>query len=204
MNSHSQNGISNFNLVVTGVGYLNPSYTVTPKKGKPYHAVKITGLEGESGPDVKPNLIKFDCIVTALAKEDVAFIEHLVLELKLQNPKIVAAFRIGITGINSFQKTDGTLGTAIRGRLIRLTSVSVNGEKYELPSAQAAEAIDEAPAEKMDDSVPLRPEREQAHAPTAAPAAAAPRPTRVPTAARTAYLAQQGVSGHAAAPRRFA
>ena len=208
MNSQdNQNAVSRFNNVATGVGYLNPSREVPVKGGKPYVVVDITALEGESSATKKPNYVLYQLSVTKLALGDVDFIEQLVRDLNLDSPRVLVSFRVGITAINSWLKSDHSIGTAIRGRIIRLTSVSINGEKYDLPSAQASEGDGEVPAE---DEQELQPEAPAARQPRAAPPqpapqrqqpAPAPQPRAQP-AARTPVPAQRPALAQRQAPAR--
>ena len=208
MNSQdNQNAVSRFNNVATGVGYLNPSREVPVKGGKPYVVVDITALEGESSATKKPNYVPYQLSVTKLALGDVDFIEQLVRDLNLDSPRVLVSFRVGITAINSWLKSDHSIGTAIRGRLIRLTSVSINGEKYDLPSAPASEGDGEVPVE---DEQELQPEAPAARQPRVAPPqpapqrqqpAPAPQPRAQP-AARTPVPAQRPALAQRQAPAR--
>ena len=208
MNSQdNQNAVSRFNNVATGVGYLNSSREVPVKGGNPYVVVDITALEGESSATKKPNYVPYQLSVTKLALCDVDFIEQLVRDLNLDSPRVLVSFRVGITAINSWLKSDHSIGTAIRGRLIRLTSVSINGEKYDLPSAPASEGDGEVPVE---DEQELQPEAPAARQPRVAPPqpapqrqqpAPAPQPRAQP-AARTPVPAQRPALAQRQAPAR--
>ena len=203
----NQNAVSRFNNVATGVGYLNPSREVPVKGGKPYVVVDITALEGESSATKKPNYVPYQLSVTKLALGDVDFIEQLVRDLNLESPRVLVSFRVGITAINSWLKSDHSIGTAIRGRLIRLTSVSINGEKYDLPSAPASEGDGEVPAE--DEQEP-QPEAPAARQPLVAPPQPAPQrqqsapapQSRAQLATRTPVPAQRPALAQRQAPAR--
>ena len=207
MNSQdNQNAVSRFNNVATGVGYLNPSREVSVKGGNPYVVVDITALEGESSATKKPNYVPYQLSVTKLALGDVDFIEQLVRDLNLDSPRVLVSFRVGITAINSWLKSDHSIGTAIRGRLIRLTSVSINGEKYDLPSAPASEGDGDVPAEDEQELQPEAPARQpRAAQPQPAPqrqqSAPAPQPRAQP-AARTPVPAQRPALAQRQAPAR--
>ena len=208
MNSQdNQNAVSRFNNVATGVGYLNPSREVPVKGGNPYVVVDITALEGESSATKKPNYVPYQLSVTKLALGDVDFIEQLVRDLNLDSPRVLVSFRVGITAINSWLKSDHSIGTAIRGRLIRLTSVSINGEKHDLPSAPAPEGDGEVPAEDEQESQPEAPAARQPRVAPPQPApqrqqpAPAPQP-RAQSAARTPVPAQRPALAQRQAPAR--
>lgn len=209
MNSQDhQNAVSRFNNVATGVGYLNPSREVPVKGGKPYVVVDITALEGESSATKKPNYVPYQLSVTKLALSDVDFIEQIVRDQNLESPpRVLVSFRVGITAINSWLKSDHSIGTAIRGRLIRLTSVSINGEKYDLPSAPAIEGDGEVPAEDEQEPQPEAPAARQPRVATPQPApqrqqpAPAPQPRAQP-AARTPVPAQRPAFVQRQAPAR--
>ena len=208
MNSQdNQNAVSRFNNVATGVGYLNPSREVAVKGGNPYVVVDITALEGESSATKKPNYVPYQLSVTKLALGDVDFIEQLVRDLNLESPRVLVSFRVGITAINSWLKSDHSIGTAIRGRLIRLTSVSINGEKYDLPSAPASEGDGEVPAEDEQEPQPEAPAARQPRVAPPQPApqrqqpAPAPQPRAQP-AARTPVPAQRPALAQRQAPAR--
>ena len=208
MNSQDhQNAVSRFNNVATGVGYLNPSREVPVKGGNPYVVVDITALEGESSATKKPNYVPYQLSVTKLALGDVDFIEQLVRDLNLESPRVLVSFRVGITALNSWLKSDHSIGTAIRGRLIRLTSVSINGEKYDLPSAPASEGDGEVPVE---DEQELQPEAPAARQPRVAPPQPAPQrqqsapapQSRAQLATRTPVPAQRPALAQRQAPAR--
>ena len=210
MNSqNNQNALNHFNNAADGIGYLNPSREVPVKGGKPYVVVDITALEGESSDTKKPNYVPYQLSVTRLALGDVDFIEQLVRDLKLEKPRVLVSFRVGITGINAWIKNDQSIGTAIRGRLIRLTSVSINGDKYDLPSAPAPEGDSEVPAEQQElpqEELPAprqsraapQPQQAQRQQPAPAPQAQA----RAQPAARTPMPAQRPASAQRQAPAR--
>ena len=122
------------------------------------------------------------------------------------SPRVLVSFRVGITAINSWLKSDHSIGTAIRGRLIRLTSVSINGEKYDLPSAPAPEGNGEVPVEDEQEPQPEAPAARQPRAAQPQPAqrqqpAPAPQPRAQP-AARTPVPAQRPAFAARQAPAR--
>jgi len=207
MNSqNNQNALNHFNNAADGIGYLNPSREVPVKGGKPYVVVDLTALEGESSDTKKPNYVQYQLSVTKLALGDVDFIEQVVRDLKLEKPRVLVSFRVGITGINAWIKNDQSIGTAIRGRLIRLTSVSINGNKYDLPSAPAPEGDSEVPAQDQQPQEELPVPRQSRVAPQPQQAQrqqSAPAPqTRAQPAARTPMPAQRPASAQRQAPAR--
>jgi hypothetical protein len=184
--SQNQQG---FNCVLAGIGYLNPSQWVEPAKGESYRVAKLSLLEGQDG----KNIIKCDCIISDRAAENLDFIEELVAQYEGE-AKVICSVRIGVKGINTFQKSNGEVGNSIRGRLIRITSVSVNGDRYELPDAQRAgeeaDQSDETPNEESPEPMPAaaplakaKPAAPVAPRPSAnVPARAAARPMPQPMA----------------------
>lgn len=150
--NQSSNSETSFNFVASGIGYLNESYLVRPRKGEPYRCVKLNALEGVEG---STSYVPLDLAVSEFAAEMLDFVEQTVREdggfRSRENPdgrQVIVAFRMGVKGVNAFTKADGTLAGSIRGRLIRITSLSLDGESIALPEemlAQSAEMPEPAP-----------------------------------------------------------
>ncbi len=176
-----------FNCVLSGIGYLNPSQWVEPTKGDAYRVAKLSLLEGQDG----KNTIKCDCIISDRAAENLDFIEDLVAQYEGE-VKVICSVRIGVKGINTFNKSNGELGTSIRGRLIRITSVSINGDRYDLPDAKATagdgdQAEGEPAGNEQSGEEPNQ--ASQPPMPAAKPKSATPMSSRAATPARAAPAA---------------
>jgi ribosome biogenesis SPOUT family RNA methylase Rps3 len=117
---------SYFNLHVEGVGYLNRVRNVKPKQGQAYLACTVSAMRG-STEDV--GYTKFDCIVSGLeAQKVVAQLEPDVAQEK----RVIIGFRIAdiYPELFTYQKGErkGQTGVSIKGRLLRVKFVKVNGE----------------------------------------------------------------------------
>lgn len=155
------NSETSFNFVACGIGYLNESYLVRPRKGEPYRCVKLNALEGVEG---STSYVPLDLAVSDFAAEMLDFVEQTVREdggfRSRENPdgrQVIVAFRMGVKGVNAFTKADGTLAGSIRGRLIRITSLSLDGESIALPEEMLAQSAEMSEPEPVRQTAPVAP-----------------------------------------------
>ncbi|OOF40241.1 hypothetical protein BKK47_04610 [Rodentibacter mrazii] len=139
----TQNKKTYFNLHTTGVGYLSDIRTVTPKKGSPFLACRIAALVGDNN-DVDYRY--FDTNVTG--KEAVGLIERCQKAVD-EKRKVLISFNISDIWTDTFTYTKdtqnhkkGDVGVSLKGRLIRIDMIKVDGEvkyKREPKSAEQGE-----------------------------------------------------------------
>lgn len=127
---------SYFNLHTTGIGYLNDIRTVKPKKGDEFVACRIAALTGSSD---APEYRYFDVnVVGAEAEKLIIRCEEAVNA----NKKVLISFVVSDLWVDTFTYTadskyhkKGDTGVTLKGRLIRIKMVKVDGElKYQEPT----------------------------------------------------------------------
>ena len=154
-----------FNLHTQGIGYLNRVREVPVRRGQPFMACDIAALHGASD-DVE--YTRFDCKVAGGEAERLIR-EH--LEDVRAERKVLIAFRIGDLWVDAFtyEKGDrkGLPGASLKGRLIFIEWIKVNGQlTYKAPARQDATSA-ESPSDTVEDT-PQDPSRAADQAPTPA------------------------------------
>ncbi|MCW9718566.1 STY4534 family ICE replication protein [Avibacterium sp. 21-599] len=132
MTTQSTQNASYFNLHTQGIGYLNNVREVTPKKGKPFLACRIAALTGDAK---EPEYRYFDVNVVG---EETANLIRRCQDAVNADKKVLISFVIADLWVDTFTYTTeskyhkkGDVGTMLKGRLIRIKSVKVDGElKY--------------------------------------------------------------------------
>jgi len=160
MSNEQSNNAKFFDLHTTGIGYLNRIREVKPRgKGKPFMAVAIAALRGASD-DVEYSYI--DCnVVGAEAEKLIRRCQEAVAAEK----KVLASFRIGDIWADPFtyEKGDkkGQPGASLKGRLLFIGWIKVDGETVYEAKPRDADATAENSSEQSDDDASL-PENEVA------------------------------------------
>lgn len=118
-----------FNLHTSGVGYLSDIRTVTPKKGSPFLACRIAALVGAAD-DLEYRY--FDTNV--VGKEAEALIRRCEKAVN-ENKKVLISFNIADLWTDTFTYSKdtqyhkkGDVGVSLKGRLIRIDMIKVDGE----------------------------------------------------------------------------
>lgn len=128
-----------FDLITTGIGYLNRIREVPVRRGKAFLACDIMALHGASD-DVE--FTRIDCKVSGEAANDLIRSCQGAIEAQ---KKVLIAFRIGDLWIDPFiyQKGDkqGEPGASLKGRLLFVSWIKIEGE-----IAYKAERKQEAPS----------------------------------------------------------
>lgn len=127
---------SYFNLHTTGIGYLNDIRVVKPKKGDELVACRIAALTGSSD---NPEYRYLD--VNVVGNEAEKLIRRCE-EAVNANKKVLISFVVSDLWVDTFTYTadskyhkKGDTGVALKGRLIRIKMVKVDGElKYQEPT----------------------------------------------------------------------
>lgn len=153
-----------FNFHATGVGWMNRIRTVQPNRGEPFLACSISALHGRTD---KPERTCLDLRVSG--EEAQRLVERLQKHCEAKR-RIFVSFKVGDLYPHLYERKNHETGkpetaALIKGRLLALSSIKINGEKV-------------WPVEKPADEAPAA-EAEGTPAPAAAPAPApAPEPAK--------------------------
>lgn len=138
MTAQANNEAQYFDLHTTGIGYLNSVRFVTPQKGPEYLACSISALHGnKEAAEYTPFQLRVS------GEEAKRVIADLEADANDRDTKVLLSFRIGDATPEHFEyskgQRKGEIGTCIRGRLIKVFWVKVNGEyAYQAPKAETA------------------------------------------------------------------
>ncbi len=120
-----------FNLHVEGVGYLNRVRVVKPKKGQEFLACSVSAMRGSTA-DI--GYTKFDCKVSGSEAQKI--IRRLEPDVNAEK-SVIVGFRIAdiYPEIFTYEKGEkkGQSGVSIKGRLLRVKFVKVDGVAVDLP-----------------------------------------------------------------------
>ncbi len=179
-----------FNLHVSGIGYLSRVRWVEPgkrsagRRSAPFLACSISALRGSSD---EVSYTYFDVRVTG--EDAVAIIESLQKDVE-ERRKVIVSFRLGdiyphlyerdVRDANRKPTGAKEMATLIKGRLLLINSVSVDGER--VYTREEAPEGDANADEQLGDDAGHRPIESQA----AVMLSAAPTPERSATAKPTA------------------
>lgn len=125
-----QNQNNFFNLHTSGIGYLNNIREIQPKKGNPFLSCNIAALTGDSS---DPEYRYFNVNVVGAENERLI---HLCQNAVESKKKVLIAFTIGDLWVDTFvydkdsqYHKKGDVGAMLKGRLINIKSITVDGEK---------------------------------------------------------------------------
>lgn len=147
----AQDEIRYFDLITTGIGYLNRVRQVTPRSGSPYWACDINALVGESSASKKPAYRLYQCsIVGSQAFEALDLIEEAMDGD--DKATVLISFRLGDSRPDSFnvQKDDGRGNSrqetryCNKARLLKIMTATVNKIPVELPQHDQPDDVQEA------------------------------------------------------------
>lgn len=136
-----------FNLHTQGVGYLSRIREVQPKKGSPFLACQIAAL---TGPNDNPEYRYFD--VNVVGHDAEKLIRKCEQAVEAQK-KVLISFVIADLWTDTFTYSTeskfhkkGDTGVSLKGRLVRIKMIKIDGElKYqEQPKQNEAAANSEA------------------------------------------------------------
>ena len=117
-----------FDLVTTGLGYVNRLRHVTLEKGEPFWSVSIAALRGSVD---EAQYVHFECRVSGKQAQEVV--------LRLQpaaegNAKVLIGFTLSDLQPEIFRRKGGeragTTGVSIRARLLRIAWAKVDGKPF--------------------------------------------------------------------------
>lgn len=167
-----------FDLHTTGIGYLNRIREVKPKKGSPFMAVTLAALKGKTD-DVEYQYI--DCnVVGAEAEKLIRRCQDAVAAGK----KVLVSFRIGDIwpDVFTYEKGEkkGQSGVSLKGRLLYLSWIKVDGETVHETKPKDATPIADTPESSQaplpgSDEEPVPQQQDDAPTPESAKKPRAPR-----------------------------
>lgn len=135
-----------FDLHTRGIGYVNRLRTVTPKKGNPFMACTLAALRGKS------DEVEYTYIDVRVYNEKACGLLEQCQEALGNKQKVLIAFTVGdiYPDCFTYEKGDkkGQTGCGIKGRLIRISMVKIDGhEVYNEKTQEPQEPQASQPAE---------------------------------------------------------
>ena len=113
-----------FDTILSGIAYLNRLREVKPENGKPYIAVDANLLTGKEG---AVKYVLASC--TVIGKEAASVLHEHWDRITAADTHTLAQVRIGDSRPDSFMTNDKTTKHVIRGRLLRIGFLRLNGEE---------------------------------------------------------------------------
>ncbi|WP_392562273.1 STY4534 family ICE replication protein [Orbus sturtevantii] len=133
-----------FDLHIKGIGYVNRIREVTVKKGQPYLSCTIAALRGNSE-DVEYTY--FECNVTGEKAKDLM---ERCIEASDLKKKILISFCLGDLYSETFTYSKGAkqgqTGVSLKARLLKVTSIKIDGELKYSDKEQSSENQVESPS----------------------------------------------------------
>ncbi|EIZ8585541.1 DUF3577 domain-containing protein [Salmonella enterica subsp. enterica] len=129
-----------FDLHTRGIGYVNRLRTVTPKKGNPFLACTIAALRGTTD---QPEYTYID--VRVYNEKAVELLESCQDALS-KKQRVLIAFNIGDIYPKCFTydkgEKKGQCGCGIKGRLIKITMIKIDGHEVYRENAADNQSAD--------------------------------------------------------------
>lgn len=123
-----------FDLITSGIGYLNRSRTVKPSQGSPYECVSIAALRGRSD---SPQYSYFDCRV--VGEQALLFVASVKENINDRDTKVLVRFNVGDGEATSYELTQGEQKGQrrhnIKARLLKITWAKVGDQVIDLGMA---------------------------------------------------------------------
>jgi len=121
-----------FDLLTTGVGYVNRFRLVKPSNGDPYYSITIAAMHGKANNDGKIAKTYIDCNIVGDAVEMAKYIEPLFTNDA--EPTVIVKFVVGDLEVKSFEYQSGNKkgerGYALKGRLFDIKWFKVDGKIF--------------------------------------------------------------------------
>ncbi|EJN2862261.1 DUF3577 domain-containing protein [Salmonella enterica subsp. enterica serovar Yaba] len=129
-----------FDLHTRGIGYVNRLRTVSPKKGEPFLACTIAALRGTTD---QPEYTYID--VRVYNEKAVELLESCQDALS-KKQKVLISFSVGdiYPECFTYEKGDkkGQCGCGIKGRLIKITTLKIDGHEFYRENAAENQSVD--------------------------------------------------------------
>lgn len=139
MTTSSNTSAKYFDLHTSGVGYVSRIREVKPKKGGAFLACKVSALCGASD---AVEYRHFDCRVSGAEAEKLV---RRCMDAVEADKKVLVGFNIGDIYPDLYTKADGTPAVMMKGRLLRIDFIKVDGQtvytaprKDDVPAQEAA------------------------------------------------------------------
>ena len=124
-----------FDLITTGLGYLNRVREVTPEEGNPFLSVTLAALRGSAD---KAQYTHFECRVAG--KQAQAVVRQLQAAVE-GDRKVLLSFILSdlYPEVFTYKKGEkaGETGISLKARLLRVGWAKVNGDPVEIKQAAA-------------------------------------------------------------------
>ena len=140
MNEVNSNEIPYFDLITTGIGYLNRARTIKPNQGSAYECVSIAALHGRSD---SPSYAYFDCRV--VGTEALEFVKTHKDAINDRNTKVLVRFNVGDGEATSYVPRGAEQEQRrhqIKGRLLKITWAKIGDEVLDLGQDKAETPVD--------------------------------------------------------------
>jgi hypothetical protein len=129
-----------FDLHTRGIGYVNRLRTVTPKKGKPFLACTIAALRGTTD---EP---EYSYVDVRVYNDRAAELLEGCQEALANKDRVLIAFNIGDIYPECFTyekgEKKGQCGCGLKGRLIKISLIKINGHEVWRENAPENAATD--------------------------------------------------------------
>ena len=124
-----------FDLITTGLGYLNRVREVTPEEGNPFLSVTLAALRGSAD---NAQYTHFECRVAG--KQAKAVVRALQAAVEGDH-KVLVSFILSdlYSEVFTYKKGEkaGETGISLKARLLRIGWAKVDGEPFEIEPAAA-------------------------------------------------------------------
>ena len=140
-----------FDLHVTGIGYASRFRKVKPRNGQPFWSVTLSALTGRKDAGDHRQYTKFDCRIVG----EEALRRLQAVESDIPDKAVLVGFKIGDIYPESFEyqkKGESHHGVVIKGRLLKVAFVKVDGKDVPFDDPEATEAAtQEGPTESSEE-----------------------------------------------------
>ena len=124
-----------FDLITTGLGYLNRVREVTPEEGNPFLSVTLAALRGSAD---NAQYTHFECLVAG--KQAKAVVRQLQAAVEGDH-KVLVSFILSdlYPEVFTYKRGEkaGETGISLKARLLRIGWAKVDGEPVEIKQAAA-------------------------------------------------------------------
>jgi hypothetical protein len=132
----TENTTEYFDLITSGLGYLNRSREVKPNQGTAYESVSIAALRGNSN---NPNYSYFDCRV--VGADAIEFVKMHRDAINDHDTKVLVKFNVGDGEGDSYEVSNGDhkgeRRHLIKARLLKITWAKIGDVVLEIKKDQS-------------------------------------------------------------------